>query len=909
MDNKSITVEEFAKKLGNMKSEILIDKLNLIGIKISKDVDKLTAEQQNKLLSLLKLELDQKKADKVISLKRSSINTIKSTTGSHVVTVIKKNRKFFEKEEISTKVKRNEKFSELNIDNNIPSSEVVNPKIINDNYVTTDSNINVSISQFETHNNNIAPPIVESQLEINNVTISSMEPSKTDNIENSDTNNNVVKKQTQVPEVNNNIENKNLEQSDSSKLKTSKNKKSSKKNSISTSTDDNDDYNVTKKTKLKSKVKGKHENHSTKINLNVLSKVVENEEFVEELEERKILSRKIKSSNKVNKPLSIKNIHAFEKPKSPIKYEIELPFTITVAELAQKMSIKSSALIKMMMKLGIIATINQSLDQETACLIVEDMGHKAILGNPQFLEDSIAIEYKCSLQSRSPIVTVMGHVDHGKTSLLDYIRSTRVTSKEAGGITQHIGAYQVPTKHHGMITFLDTPGHSAFTAMRARGANCTDIVVLVVAADDSVMPQTIEAIQHAQAASVPIIVAINKIDKPNIDVNRVTHDLAQHGIISEEWGGENIFVMISAKTGEGVDSLLESVALQAEILELKAPYAGPAQGVIIESSLDKTRGGIVATLLIQSGTLNKGDIILAGIEYGKIKSLKNDKGQQITQAGPSTPVEVLGLSYTPLAGDKFQVVFDERKAKEVAERRQNLQKEELLSRQQAIKLSGFMDKMQKNNEIKSVNIILKADVQGSLEAIADALTKLSTEQVKINIICKSVGGFNESDVNLAVASKAFLLGFNVRAEVPAKLLAKVQGKEFNYYSVIYDLINAVQAVIDGNTIVPVKEIIIGVAEVRDVFRSSKFGTVAGCLVKEGLIKRGNPIRVLRDNVVIYSGELESLRRFKENVNEVRNGMECGIGVKNYNDVKVKDQIEVFEILTKDKGLKDNIGLK
>jgi translation initiation factor IF-2 len=460
-----------------------------------------------------------------------------------------------------------------------------------------------------------------------------------------------------------------------------------------------------------------------------------------------------------------------------------------------------------------------------------------------------------------------------------------------------------------MITFLDTPGHSAFTAMRARGANCTDIVVLVVAADDSVMPQTIEAIQHAKAAMVPIIVAINKIDKPNIDPDKVINDLSQHGIMPEEWGGENIFIKISAKTGEGIDVLLESIALQAEMLELKAPYIGPAQGVIIESSLDKSRGGIVATLLIQSGTLNKGDIILAGLEYGKIKSLKNDNGESINQAGPSMPVEVLGLSYAPLAGDKFQVVADERKAKEVAERRQNLKKEELLSRQQAVKFSGFMDKMKKTNEVKIINIVLKADVQGSLEAIADALDKLSTDQVKINIIGKSVGGFNESDVNLAIASKAFLLGFNVRAELPAKLLAKTQEKEFNYYSIIYDLINGVQAVIDGNTTVPVKEIIIGIAEVRDVFRSSKFGTVAGCLVKEGIIKRGNPIRVLRDNVVIYSGELESLRRFKENVNEVRNATECGIGVKNYNDVKVKDQIEVFEILTIDKNPKANLELK
>ncbi len=867
--DKIITVEELAKKLGNVQSDALIDKLNLVGINISKNTDKITLDQQQKLLASLK-------QPNKISLKRRSSTQMnfKSASGVNTtVNVVRKNRRIYVKDDALTKDIK-EVLPKIN--ENDASSNNLQPEV--NGLVTTNIGQNLDIKHDVATEN--ATLLVSPSEDVNS-------------------------KEKKLP-LEGTSENKTLEQPENTKsaAKGAKGKKDKK-----TLTEE-EDYKVLKKSKAtKSKVRDKHEIHPAKITLNVLSKVVDNEDLVEELEERKILTRKIKSTHKINKSLPTKNLHAFEKPTVPIKYEIELPFSITVAELSQKISVKSSELIKVMMKMEIMATINQSLDQDTACLIVEEMGHKAILENPEHLEDSIVIEYKSTLEPRSPIVTVMGHVDHGKTSLLDYIRSTKVTSKEAGGITQHIGAYQVPTKHHGMITFLDTPGHSAFTAMRARGANCTDIVVLVVAADDSVMPQTIEAIQHAKAAMVPIIVAINKIDKPNIDPDKVINDLSQHGIMPEEWGGENIFVKISAKTGEGIDILLESIALQAEMLELKAPYIGAAQGVIIESSLDKSRGGIIATLLIQTGTLNKGDIILAGLEYGKIKALKNDNGESINQAGPSMPVEVLGLSYAPLAGDKFQVVADERKAKEVAERRQNLQKEELLSRQQAVKFSGFMDKMKKTNEIKFINILLKADVQGSLEAIADALDKLSTDQVKINIIGKSVGGFNESDVNLAIASKAFLLGFNVRAELPAKLLAKTQEKEFNYYSIIYDLINGVQAVIDGNTTVPVKEIIIGVAEVRDVFRSSKFGTVAGCLVKEGIIKRGNPIRVLRDNVVIYSGELESLRRFKENVNEVRNATECGIGVKNYNDVKVKDQIEVFEILTIDKNPNANLELK
>lgn len=866
---QNTTVEELAKELGNVKVGTLIEQLKLAGVNISKTTDPVTQEQKQKLLVLLKNKANDVAPAKISLKRRSSVSQIKiksASGGNSTVNVVRKNRRVYVKEEVinepDTTVVQNEletAIQDANLDQKNNKEILVDSKVGGEKQLTS---------------NDAATGL---NVELNNV--SDIQPESA-----SDTGQNVKN------------------------AKASKGKKD-KKDKDSSNSDEDEKTGKKPKTKvIKDKEKAAI---GAKINLNLLAVVDDEleEEAVVRTAERNILTRKIKTPHKKEKSqIQLRNLHAFEKPTAPIKYQIELPVNITVAELAQKMSMKSAELIKVMIKMGIMATINQAIDQTTASLLVEEMGHTAVLANPMHLEDSIAINYDCNLQPRAPIVTVMGHVDHGKTSLLDYIRSTRVTAKEAGGITQHIGAYQVPTSH-GMITFLDTPGHSAFTAMRARGANCTDLVVLVVAADDSVMPQTIEAIQHAKAASVPIIVAINKMDKLDSDPEKVVNDLSQYGVMPEDWGGENIFVKISAKTGVGIDNLLEAIMLQAEMLELKAPYIGPAQGVIIESSLDKVRGGIVATLLVQTGTLNKGDIVLAGLEYGRIKALKNDQGNNIEKAGPCTPVEVLGLSYAPLAGEKFQVVADERKAREVAVARQTVKKEEILLRQQAVKFSGFMDKMQKSGDVKIINIVLKADVQGSLEAISDALEKTSNESVKINIIGRSVGGFNESDVNLALASSAFLLGFNVRAETQAKVLAKAQGKEFNYFSIIYDLITAVQELIDGNTVVPVKERIIGVAEVRDVFRSSKFGTVAGCLVKEGIIKRGNPIRVLRDNVVIYTGELESLRRFKENVSEVRNATECGIGVRNYNDVKIKDQIEVFEIIPVNKPVKTIAELK
>lgn len=583
--------------------------------------------------------------------------------------------------------------------------------------------------------------------------------------------------------------------------------------------------------------------------------------------------------------------HVFEKPSGPIKREIPVSEAITVAELSQKMSVKTSEVIKSLMKMGTMATINQALDQATAALVVEEMGHTVKLVKDLTIEDNLEVEHQGESLPRAPVVTVMGHVDHGKTSLLDYIRTTKVAAKEAGGITQHIGAYHVTTPR-GTITFLDTPGHAAFTAMRARGVQCTDIVILVVAADDGVMPQTVEAIQHAKAASVPIIVAVNKIDKPDADMDRINNDLSAQGLIPESWGGDVMFVPVSAKEGTGVEALLEAISLQAEMLELKAPVVGHAKGVVLEARLDKGRGP-VASVLIQSGKLKQGDILLAGLEYGRVRALYNELGQTVSEAGPSIPVEVLGLSGTPSAGESFIVLSDERKAREVALFRQGKQRDVRMAKQQSSKLEGFFDRMQQG-ETKTLKVILKADVQGSLEALTEALEGLSTDEVKVRVIGQGVGGINESDVTLAMASEAILIGFNVRADATARRLAEAESQDLNYYSIIYDVVDGVKRAITGLLGPEFKERIIGLAEVRDVFRSQKLGAIAGCRVIEGTIKRGCPIRVLRDNVVIYQGELESLRRFKDDVSEVRHGMECGIGVKNYNDVKVGDQIEVYE---------------
>ncbi|KID54638.1 translation initiation factor IF-2 [Pseudoalteromonas luteoviolacea] len=594
---------------------------------------------------------------------------------------------------------------------------------------------------------------------------------------------------------------------------------------------------------------------------------------------------------KLKAPTSLQ--HGFQKPAAEVKQEVRISETITVSELASRMAVKGAEVVKTLMKLGEMVTINQVIDQETAQYVAEEMGHKVVLVKENELEEKVLNDRSDneSVGPRAPVVTVMGHVDHGKTSTLDYIRKAKVADGEAGGITQHIGAYHVETDGN-MITFLDTPGHAAFTSMRARGAKATDIVVLVVAADDGVMPQTKEAVQHAKAAEVPLIIAVNKMDKEGIDPDRVKNELAQLDVIPEEWGGDTQFVHISAKTGLGIDDLLEAILMQAELLELTAPQEGMAQGVVIESRLDKGRGP-VATVLVQGGTLEQGNIVLCGLEYGRVRAMRDENGKEISQAGPSIPVEILGLSGVPAAGDEATVVKDERKAREVALYRQGKFREVKLARQQKAKLENMFTNMT-DGDISEVNVVLKADVQGSIEAISDSLTKLSTDEVKVKIVGSGVGGITETDATLAAASNAIIVGFNVRADASARKVIEAENLDLRYYSVIYDLIEEVKQAMAGMLAPEFKQEIIGLAEVRDVFKSPKIGAVAGCMVTEGIVKRSAPIRVLRENVVIYEGELESLRRFKDDVQEVRNGMECGIGVKNYNDVKVGDQIEVFE---------------
>ncbi len=605
-------------------------------------------------------------------------------------------------------------------------------------------------------------------------------------------------------------------------------------------------------------------------------------------------NKRKKKPGKSRGPISVQQDgkHGFEKPVAPQVREVAIPETITVGELAQRMAVKANEVIKVMMNMGAMATINQLIDQETAAIVVDEMGHKAKLTKESDVEDQVLnVKQEGEEIARAPVVTVMGHVDHGKTSLLDYIRKTRVAAREAGGITQHIGAYHVQTPK-GAITFLDTPGHAAFTAMRARGAKVTDIVVLVVAADDGVMPQTIEAINHARAAEVPIVVAITKSDKPEADFDKVRNDLSVHQIIPEEWGGENIFVQVSAKTGAGVDKLLDSIIVQAEVMELKAVATGPATGFVLESSLEKGRG-VVATVLVQKGKLKTGDILLAGHEFGRVRAMFDEAGERVDEAGPSMPALVLGLSGTPNAGDEALVVADDRKAREVALYRQGKVRDVKLARAQTAKLDDVFQQMQEDGQ-KGLNLLIKSDVQGSAEALRDALSQLTSDEVKVKVIASSVGGITESDVNLASASKAVIIGFNVRADAGARRLVAEAGVDLRYYSVIYEAIDDVKKAMSGMLSPEMREQIVGLAEVRDVFRSSKIGAIAGCLVVEGYVKRNNPIRVLRDNVVIFEGALESLRRFKDDVGEVRAGTECGIGVKDYNDVKPGDMIECFE---------------
>ena len=595
---------------------------------------------------------------------------------------------------------------------------------------------------------------------------------------------------------------------------------------------------------------------------------------------------------------SVESAQVFAAPTEPVVREVMVPETITVADLAHKMSVKAAAVIKTLMKLGSMVTINQVLDQETAMIVVEDMGHiakAARLDEPDtfLMEQPQSHETTHELHSRAPVVTVMGHVDHGKTSLLDYIRRTRVASGEAGGITQHIGAYHVETPR-GMVTFLDTPGHEAFTAMRARGAKATDIVILVVAADDGVMPQTIEAIAHAKAANVPLVVAINKIDKPDANLDRVRQELVAQGVVPEEYGGESPFVPVSAKTGAGIDNLLEQVLLQAEVLELKAAVDAPAKGLVIEARLDKGKGP-VATILVQSGTLHRGDILLAGSVFGRVRAMLDETGQPVEQAGPSIPVEIQGLSDVPLAGEEAVALGDERKAREIALFRQGKFRDVKLAKQQAAKLENMFEQMGEGG-VKTLALLIKADVQGSREALAHALSRLSNEEVKVSVVHSGVGAITESDINLALASKSVIIGFNTRADVAARRLAESQGIDIRYYNIIYDAVDEVKAALSGMLAPEKKESVLGLVEIRQIYKISKVGTVAGCMVLEGLIKRGARVRLLRDNVVLHDGELDTLKRFKDDVREVKAGFECGLSLKNYNEIKEGDQLEAYEVL-------------
>lgn len=587
--------------------------------------------------------------------------------------------------------------------------------------------------------------------------------------------------------------------------------------------------------------------------------------------------------------------HAFSAPTEPIVHEVLVPETISVADLAHKMAVKATEVIKALMKMGMMVTINQVLDQETALIVVEEMGHvaKAAEANdPEaFLEES---EHAAAVnESRPPVVTVMGHVDHGKTSLLDYIRRTRVASGEAGGITQHIGAYHVETPR-GMVTFLDTPGHEAFTAMRARGAKATDVVILVVAADDGVMPQTIEAVHHAKAAKVPLVVAVNKIDKPDANPERVKQELVAQEVVPEDWGGDVMFREVSAKTGAGIDELLEAVLLQAEVLELTAPKNTPAKGLVIEGRLDKGRGP-VATILVQSGTLKRGDMLLAGSSFGRVRAMLDENGLEIKEAGPSIPVEIQGLSEVPHAGEETIVLNDERKAREIALFRQGKFRDVKLAKQQAAKLENMFEQMGEG-EVKALPLIIKSDVQGSYEALSTSLQKLSTDEVKVNVLHTGVGAISESDVNLASASNAVIIGFNVRADAGARKLAETNAVDIRYYNIIYEAVDEVRAALGGMLSPEKKENAIGLVEIREVFRISKVGAVAGCYVLDGLVKRGSSVRVLRDHVVLHEGELDSLKRFKDDVREVKAGFECGLSLKSYNDIQVGDQLEVFEVV-------------
>ncbi|MBT4962950.1 MAG: translation initiation factor IF-2 [Francisellaceae bacterium] len=870
MSTSEVTVEELAKKIGDVSQEKLIHQLSNIGINVNSSSDVLSETQVKKLLAMQEEDLNkdnENNAPKKISLKRKTVSTIKVKRASGknaTVNVVRKKRKIYVK-------KTPEEAKKLLLEEN----DDVNQDTVMAEQEPEETNIGVV--------EDVAGSVVE-------VTETVSDKEKSDEITipqvvpQPDVNKKANDKPANDKPANDKPANDKPANDKAANDKTANdNAASKKKKSHSNAEGEDSEENARKKKK------GKTSSKDAKKTGNWKKQVTQalTEEYEEEGATKSGKNRRRRGShNKVNP-------HAFSKPIEAMTYDIEVTDGMSVAEIAKAMSLKAAVVIKALMGLGVMANINEPVEQDTAVLVVEELGHKAVIGSTKSIEDTAEYLHEGEASARDPVITVMGHVDHGKTTLLDYIRNANVAGKESGGITQHMAAYRAKTSQ-GYMTFLDTPGHSAFTAMRARGANCTDIVILVVAADDGVMPQTKEAIQHAQAANAPIVIAINKIDKPDADTERVTSELAQLGLMPESWGGDTIFCHISAKEGTGIPELLETVRLLAEVLELKAHNTGYAKGIVLESRLDKGKGP-VSTVLVQSGTVSKGDVIIAGVTYGRVRQMLDESGNELQVAGPSIPIEVTGLACPSSAGDVFQVVNDDKVARELSQYRGNELRLSKLSRQRTGQLDGFMTRMQEStDEVKQFNLLVKADVQGSVEVLKETLEELSTAEFKIKVISSGVGGFNESDVRLSLASDALLIGFNVRADATARKLAQEEGATFHYYSIIYDIIDGVKQILSGKIGPKYEDKIIGLAFVRDVFKSSKMGAIAGCIVEEGTIRKGSPIRILRESVVIYQGELESLRRFKDGVDDVKSGVECGIGIKQYNDIKPGDQIEVSE---------------
>lgn len=859
-----VTVADLANTVG-IDVEQLLKKLKEAGVEKSNSKDLISDSERNTLLSHIQSGQKAISPGK-ITLKRKSTQQLKLSGQNRKINVEVRKKRVFEK----PVTKAEEIVAEV-VEEMVKPEEIITPVAVKE------------VKEKDALVDKKEPKKDEIKKEENaeNKEISKTENTHTDKKEDLKANDQTEKSDKLEAKEANNLKESKDAKSETEKSKDEKHITKSHKKDKDEDLEEEKRLQHLKDQPKKKKSKGKKK-HSAK---ELLDQVDENDS------EGKIRAAERLSQKRVN--FNRVKTQKFTMPQAPIVREIEIPEEITVSELAQKMALKAAEVIKTLMKMGTMVTINQALDQDTAVLVVEEFGHTYRLTKADAIEDEVKVDIEDGeLLSRAPVVTIMGHVDHGKTSLLDYIRRSKVTEDEAGGITQHIGAYSVETEK-GKITFLDTPGHEAFTSMRARGADATDIVILVVAADDGVMPQTLEAIQHAKAAKVPIVVAVNKIDKPEADPDRVKNELSQHDVIPEDWGGDAMFVHVSAKSGEGIDDLLDAVLLQSEVLELTARADGFAKGVVIESQLEKGRGA-VATVLVQSGEIKVGDIVLAGLEFGRVRAMLGDHGQKVDSAGPSTPVAILGLSGFPNAGDEVISVKDEKKAREVAEFRQQKHRQEKLTQQQAGKLSALFDRMGQSDDTQTLSVIIKADVQGSVEALRDSLIKLSNDEIKVVVVAAGIGGITSSDINLAIASQAVLFGFNVRADLNAKKLAEKENVDLRYYSIIYDMIDDVKQAMSGLLSPELREEIIGIAEVRDVFRSAKIGAIAGCRVVDGVIKRNNPIRVLRDQVVIYEGALESLRHFKDDVAEVKKGMECGIGVKNYNDVKVGDQIEVYE---------------